>query len=226
MRIHQEGQRFLLGLGLVLIALNVLISFWLSGWFLNLTILASLLLFAFFFQFFRNPVREVPGNDHIMVSPADGKVVVKEQVYEPEWLMEERIQVSIFMSPLDVHLNRVPVSGQLAYYRYHPGQYLAAYHPKSSEKNEMNAIGIRNRNLGDFFFRQIAGVVARRIQFYYQEGDEMEKGKALGFIKFGSRMDLFLPLDCDIRVSLGDQVYGGASPVAEMPAKQATKQKD
>jgi len=217
MRIHREGKNLLIALGLFLIFVNALLANWLKPSVMALTIIPSLLIFGFFLQFFRHPVRPVPGDANAIVSPADGKVVVKEQVFESEWLQEERLQISIFMSPFDVHLNRVPVTGELAYYRYHPGEYLAAYHPKSSEKNERNTIGIESAAFGNLMFRQIAGVVARRIRFYYEEGDILEKGQELGFIKFGSRMDLFLPLNYDITVNLGDQVYGGSSIVARSP---------
>ncbi len=215
MRIHSEGRIFVLSLGVVLLLVNGLIFLFFSSGLLSVSLPLSLILLAFFLQFFRNPKRTLPSDPKGIVSPADGKVVVKEQVFEDEFLHEKSIQVSIFMSPWDVHLNKVPISGKLSYYRYHPGKYWAAYQPKSSELNERNSIGIENTHLGKFLFRQIAGVVARRIKFYHQKGDYLEKGDELGFIKFGSRMDLFIPLDFSIKVELGDQVYGGETLIAK-----------
>ena len=215
MRIHPEGKNFLVFAGLAAVTLIVIFYVLLVFWLFAVLSVGALLLFLFFLQFFRHPYRLTPAGENIIVSPADGKVVVKEQVNEPEYLKEERTQISIFMAPFDVHVNRVPVSGVLEYYRYHPGKYLAAYNPKSSELNEMNSIGIANKKLGKFFFRQIAGVVARRICFYPKEGDYLKKGYEMGFIKFGSRMDLFVPLDYKINVEIGDQVYGGETVIAK-----------
>lgn len=208
MRIHAEGWIPLLIIGLFLVILNGLtVIFW-EGWFVKVLLFFSLSLLLLCLQFFRNPKRTLPEQEDSIVSPADGKVVVKEKVFEDEYLQEERIQVSVFMSPVDVHLNRVPVSGKLVYYRYHPGQYLAAYNPKSSHLNEQNSIVIQNEQLGTFLFRQIAGVMARRIRFYHREMDDLKKGEELGFIKFGSRLDLLLPVNYHIPVEIGDQVYG------------------
>lgn len=215
MQIHREGHTLLILLALVLLGINGLL-YWLEvqSWLLLGSSFASILLWGFFIQFFRSPIRKVPETPDSILSPADGKVVVIERVYEKEYFGDERIQVSIFMSPFDVHLNRVPVSGKLIYYRYHPGKYLAAYKPKSSEENEQNTIVLHNEQLGTILMRQIAGLVARRIRFYHKEGAALEKGDELGFIKFGSRMDVLLPVDARLNVNIGDQVYGGKSVLA------------
>jgi len=220
MRIHREGYTSLLIALLFLGALNAVLYGVFGGWLSLIAGLASLVFYVFLLQFFRNHERIPPAGENQVISPADGKVVVAEKVFEEEYLHEERLQLSIFMSPLDAHLNRVPVSGELSYYRYYPGKYLAAYNPKSSQLNERNAIGIRHPEMGYFLFRQIAGVVARRITFYHREGDVLTKGEELGFIKFGSRMDLFLPLSYHINVKRGEQVYAGKTLVAT-PEKQA-----
>ncbi len=214
MRIHAEGRVPLLIIGLFLAILNgTFIIFW-DGWFVKLLLLLSISLLLLCLQFFRNPERSLPEASQSIISPADGKVVAKEKVFEDEYLKEERIQVSVFMSPIDVHLNRVPVTGKLVYYRYHPGQYLAAYNPKSSHLNEQNSIAIKHERLGTYLIRQIAGVMARRIRFYYKEGEFVKKGDELGFIKFGSRLDLLLPVDHHIPVEIGDQVYGCETIIA------------
>jgi phosphatidylserine decarboxylase len=175
-------------------------------------------------QFFRNPSRKIMRNDRHVLSPADGKVVVIEEVFENEYFHDKRLQVSIFMSPLNVHVNRYPVSGKISFYRYHPGKYLVAWHPKSSTENERTTVcltpnssptGDGNKR-GEVMFRQIAGALARRIVFYGKEGETVEQGKQCGFIKFGSRVDVLLPLNAKIKVKLGDKVTGGVSILAEI----------
>lgn len=213
MRIHPEGRGFLAVLASVLAALAAGIWIWLPASLAALLSLGFLLLFFFVLQFFRDPTRNIPPDENAIVAPADGKVVVDETVYEGEYLKRNCRQVSIFMGPFDVHLNRWPVEGRLAYYQYHPGQYLAAYNPKSSELNEQNTMGIEAKQ-GTLAMRQIAGVMARRIRFYLEIGESYAKGVPLGFIRFGSRMDIFLPLDAEVAVSINQQVYAGKTIMA------------
>ena len=182
----------------------------------------SLLLFvwnAFVFYFFRNPSRPVIPDADTIISPADGKIVVIKKVFEPEYLKEERWQISIFMSPLNVHANRYPISGTIEHYTYHPGKYLVAWHPKSSTANERNTVVIRHVNGYSLLLRQIAGAVARRIVCHVREGEEVVQGDELGFIKFGSRVDLFLPLDTEILVSDGQIVRGNVDTIARWNQK-------
>jgi phosphatidylserine decarboxylase len=212
-RLHKEGKLYVaytILVNLILIALlifffsvpTILISF------LGLIILALMLIF------FRNPKRlHVVRDTDLILAPADGKVVVIEKTFEKEYLHAEAIQVSIFMSPLNVHSNRSPVAGDVVYQQYHPGQYLVAWHPKSSELNERNTVVIkRKHNL--ILVRQIAGKVARKIVSYTQVGATLTRGEEFGFIKFGSRVDLFLPIETTILVKIGDHVKGGITDVA------------
>jgi len=212
--IHKEGRIFLAVVFLILLSLNLVVGYFLPAVFFTIILIGSLALFIFFAQFFRNPKRKLTLDEHSFVSPADGKVVVIEKVIENEYLKEERIQVSVFMSPLNVHLNRVPISGTLEYYRYHKGLYLVAFHPKSSELNERNTAVITTPDGKKFLMRQIAGAVARRICFYLKQGEKVKQGEELGFIKFGSRMDLYLPLDAKIQVQMGQAVKAGQTVIA------------
>jgi phosphatidylserine decarboxylase len=166
-------------------------------------------------QFFRNPKRKAKIDDNIIISPVDGKVVAIEKVYEKEYFKDERIQISIFMSPLNVHVTRYASSGKIKFSKYHPGKYLVAWHPKSSEKNERTTVVIENNIFGKILYRQIAGAVARRIVNYAKVGDEVVQGTDAGFIKFGSRVDLFLPLDSKIKVELDQIVKGAEDIIAE-----------
>lgn len=175
---------------------------------------ASLLMYLFFVQFFRTPKRIIPDIPHSILSPADGTVVVIEKTFEKEYFKDDRIQISIFMSPLDVHLNRIPFNGRITYLKYHPGDYLVAWHPKSSELNERNSIVIKDEESREILMRQIAGAVARRIVSYVKPGQIVKKGEELGFIKFGSRMDIFLPLDSVVNVKIDQKVKGGKSLLA------------
>ena len=166
-------------------------------------------------QFFRNPTRRTLLNDDIVISPCDGKVVVIEETVETEYFKDKRIQVSIFMSPINVHVNRNPISGVVKYVKYHPGKYLVAWHPKSSTENERSTLVIQNStNNKEVLFRQIAGFLARRIVYYSKEGDLATQGAEFGFIKFGSRVDLFFPLGTKIDVKIDDVVKGGISKIA------------
>jgi len=171
---------------------------------------------GFLLQFFRNPQRKIPVTaDNILLSPADGKVVVIEETTESEYFNDKRIQLSIFMSPTNVHANRNPVSGNILYSKYHPGKYLVAWHPKSSTENERTTI-VYESGKSKILMRQIAGAVARRIVNYLKEGQEVQKGAEMGFIKFGSRVDLFLPIGTKIEVSLNQNVVAGITPIATL----------
>ncbi len=213
--IHREGYPTLSILFVILAAVNaLLIYFLMNHWLVYLLLLVSLGFYGFVLQFFRNPVRHTPLDDSLVYSPADGKVVVIEEVYEKEYFKTARLQVSVFMSPLNVHANRQPISGKVTYYRYHPGKYLVAWHPKSSELNERNTIVVLHPSGKSILMRQIAGAVARRICCYLQEGQKVQQGAELGFIKFGSRVDIFLPLDAQLKVKIGDSVKAGESLLA------------
>jgi phosphatidylserine decarboxylase len=177
--------------------------------------IVTIIILVLILQFFRNPKRKAKINDNIIISPVDGKVVAIEKVYEKEYFKDERIQISIFMSPLNVHVTRYASSGKIKFSKYHPGKYLVAWHPKSSEKNERTTVVIENNIFGEILYRQIAGAVARRIVNYAKVGDEVVQGTDAGFIKFGSRVDLFLPLDSKIKVELDQIVKGAEDIIAE-----------
>ena len=177
--------------------------------------IVTIIILILILQFFRNPKRKAKINDNIIISPVDGKVVAIEKVYEKEYFKDERIQISIFMSPLNVHVTRYASSGKIKFSKYHPGKYLVAWHPKSSEKNERTTVVIENNIFGEILYRQIAGAVARRIVNYAKVGEEVVQGTDAGFIKFGSRVDLFLPLDSKIKVELDQIVKGAEDIIAE-----------
>lgn len=166
-------------------------------------------------QFFRNPARHTVKNENHILSPADGKVVVIEKVFEPEYLKTECIQISVFMSPINVHVNRNPIAGDVKYVKYHPGLYLVAWHPKSSTENERSTVVIQHKNGKQILFRQIAGALARRIVFYLKGGEQVEQGGEMGFIKFGSRVDVYVPIDAKVTAQLNQVVRGGESVLAE-----------
>ena len=187
---------------------NHLIKYGVQG--VALTILVLIL------QFFRNPKRAVQFNLNEIIAPVDGKVVVIEEVEEKEYFQGKRKQVSIFMSPLNVHVTRYPASGVIQYSKYHPGKYLVAWHPKASEENERTTIVIKTPKFGDILYRQIAGALARRIVNYAKKGDKAIQGADAGFIKFGSRVDLFLPLDCIVTVGLNQKVVGAKTVIATL----------
>ncbi len=177
----------------------------------------SIIICLFIISFFRNPKRYIPLGDDSIICPADGKVVVIEDVMETEYFNEMRKQVSVFMSPANVHVNRSPIDGEVKYFKYHPGKYLVAWHPKSSTDNERTSMVIENESFS-VLVRQIAGKLARRIVYYVEEGDEIERGEEFGFIKFGSRIDLFLPLNTQINVELNQKVRGGETVIGIIPA--------
>ncbi len=185
--------------------------------FIYIPIIVLLLAFAFFvFWFHRVPDRDIPEGDSKMItSVADGKVVIVDRVYEKEYFKDDRIQVSVYMDFFDVHTNFWPMDGEISYYKYHPGKYLLAFLPKASEKNEHSSTAIRNGH-GEILFRQIAGTFARRIVCYSKEGDKVERGKQCGIIKFGSRIDIFLPLDAEIKVEEGDFTRACETVIAEL----------
>ena len=174
----------------------------------------SLIIFVFILWFFRNPKRNIIKNPELILSPADGKVISIKEVDELEFFKDKKLQISIFLSPLDIHVNRYPVSGEVLYSKYHKGNYLVAWHPKSSEKNERTTIVIKNKKFGEVMYRQIAGAVARRIVNYAKVNSNVEQGDDSGFIKFGSRVDLFLPKDSNLKIKVGDKVKGGLTIIA------------
>jgi phosphatidylserine decarboxylase len=175
---------------------------------------ASLVFYLIILQFFRNPIFTVEKNDKNIIAPADGKVVVIEETDEPEFLKDRRKQISIFMSPFNVHVNRMPVGGIIKYFKYHKGKYLVAWHPKSSTENERTTVVAEMKNGTQVLFRQIAGALAKRIKWYVQEGQPMDQGSEFGFIKFGSRVDIFLPLNAKVTVKHGDKTTGGKTVIA------------
>jgi phosphatidylserine decarboxylase len=213
---HKEGHQiilhtFLIVTVLVLIAEYQFASLAVLKWGIQLL---SLIAFVLVLQFFRNPKRSTPKNEAQIIAPVDGKVVIIEEVFEKEYFKEKRLQVSIFMSPLNVHVTRYPVRGKIVFSKYHPGKYLVAWHPKSSELNERTTIVVNTESFGDIMYRQIAGAVARRIVNYAEVGDEAQQGEDAGFIKFGSRVDLFLPLGTPLDIQLNQSVKGGVQPIA------------
>ncbi len=215
MKIHKEGKKILKYLAVSLVGLNALI-FLLSPGFFTFSGLVSAIIFLSILQFFRNPRRELLiADDNLVYAPADGKIVAIEEVEEKEYFGDKRLQVSIFMSPTNVHVNRNPVSGTVNYFKYHPGKYLVAWHPKSSDENERTTLVIGTGN-EEILLRQIAGAVAKRIVNYLNEGDQVQQGGELGFIKFGSRVDLFLPPDATINVQLGQKVKGNRTVLASL----------
>jgi phosphatidylserine decarboxylase len=167
-------------------------------------------------QFFRNPKVNTPLDDHKVYAPANGKIVVIEETFEQEYFNQIRKQISIFMSPLDVHVNRSPVSGMIKNLKYHAGKYLVAWHPKSSTENERITLVVETSQGGDILIRQIAGAMARRIKCYVMEGESVTQGQEFGFIKFGSRVDVFLPLDAQINVNIGDKTKAGKTVIAHL----------
>ncbi len=219
MTIHKEGYVSLLLTSIVLLVINVIADTFLNPNYSEIQlgiIIISAILFLIVLQFFRSPKRELTINDRYIIAPADGKVVVIEQTDETEVLKDRRIQVSIFMSPLNVHVNRYPISGQVTYSKYHPGLFLVAWHPKSSTENERTTVVIENNAKVPILLRQIAGALARRIVCYPKSGWMVKQGEELGFIKFGSRVDLFLPLTAKIKVGLEQKVKGGVTVIAEL----------
>lgn len=215
-RFHPEGKATLLLFLTFALPLSLAAHYYLPpSWSLIVSFLLVLFL-VLILQFFRNPERTHVLDPDAIIAPADGKVVVIEKVFEPEYLKSDAIQVSIFMSPFNVHINRNPCDGTVIYYQYHPGKYLFAWHPKSSTENERTTVVIRNNGFGPVLMRQIAGALARRIVCRIQKGDSCRQSSEFGFIKFGSRVDLFLPLHANIKVQLDDVVKGGITRIATL----------
>lgn len=215
--IHKEGWKIVLTVFFVVLLINLLTNYVIHAgntvsW---VVFIITFSVFCFVTYFFRNPRRHIITDDDKIICPADGKVVVIEEVYELEYFEDKRLQVSVFMSPSNVHVNRAPIAGEVKYSKYHDGKYLVAWHPKSSTENERTSLVIDNGTI-DVLVRQIAGKVARRIVYYLEEGDTIEQGADFGFIKFGSRVDLFLPLDTKINVHLGQKVKGGITVIGEL----------
>ena len=206
---HKEGYKIIFIATMIFAASLVL-----AGEFINIAWLRMgiqiivLFLFIIILQFFRNPARNITPNDNQIVAPVDGKVVVIEEVFEPEYFKDKRLQISIFMSPLNVHVTRYPVSGLVKFSKYHPGKFLVAWHPKASTENERTTIVIENKVYGEILYRQIAGALAKRIVNYAQEGTQVAQGTDAGFIKFGSRVDLFLPIGTKVNVKLNQKAIG------------------
>lgn len=215
MKIHREGIVIIL-VTLTLIATINLLVYWLfrNQWAQAVITIASVVFFLLVVWFFRDPVRVFTPDKSAVISPADGEIVIIQEVVENEYFHDKRIQVSIFMSPLNVHINRYPVDGTVKYYKYHPGKYIVAWHPKSSELNERSTVVIGDITGREILVRQIAGAVARRIVTYAHEGAEVSQGGELGFIKFGSRVDIFLPPGADINVKIGQKVRGNMDVIA------------
>lgn len=217
MRIHREGHRILINLIIVLTALLAVSGYFsgISSTLFLVQFLVSLLVFGLVLQFFRNPVRTTPLNENHVIAPADGVIVTIEEIDEPEYFNDRRLMVSVFMSPLNVHVNRYAISGEVTYYRYHPGKYLVASHPKSSTENERSTVVVRS-GTQSVMLRQIAGYIARRIVTYCKAGDSAKQGAEFGFIKFGSRVDIILPLHTKVNISLGEKVRGGVSVIGQL----------
>ncbi len=220
MKIHKEGRTLLLALLAILIVANLLVINFLPGR-ADLhrgIVIASTIFYLLILQFFRNPRVIIDSDEKQILAPADGKVVVIEEVIEKEYFEgDSKIQISIFMSPLNVHINRNPVSGIVKYFKYHAGQYLVAWHPKSSTDNERTTVVVELSNGLEVMIRQIAGAMARRIKWYIEEGDAVRQGEEFGFIKFGSRVDVYLPLNAVVKVSVGDKTKAGRTIIAELP---------
>ena len=217
-RIHQEGRRILATTFFTLAIINILLYQFLGrNWITISLMLVSIVLYILVLQFFRNPKRNIQPDENTVIAPADGKVVVIENTQEDEFFKDQRMQVSIFMSPLNVHVNRYPIGGKITFAKYHPGKYLVAWHPKSSTLNERTTVVVENNTIGPVLYRQIAGAVARRIVMYAKEGMQVIQGADSGFIKFGSRLDIFLPAGTEVNVKIGDVVKGGETIIWKKP---------
>ena len=212
---HKEGGKIILIATTLSVAILLLADTYIANFWLQKTIqVAALFFLIMILQFFRNPSRLVDVADHHVIAPVDGKVVVIEEVFESEYFNDKRLQVSIFMSPINVHVTRYPVNGTVKFSKYHPGKYLVAWHPKASTENERTTIVVENSYFGEILYRQIAGALARRIVNYAKEGMQVVQGSDAGFIKFGSRVDLFFPLGTEIDVKLGQKAIGGKTVIA------------
>ena len=212
---HKEGHQIILGSFTLAAAVILGAEYGIELFWLEKSIqVIALGLLVLILQFFRNPKRQTVLDDKLLYAPVDGKVVVIEEVYEKEFFQDKRLQVSIFMSPINVHVTRYCMSGKVVFSKYHPGKYLVAWHPKSSEENERTTIVLENNSFGQVLYRQIAGALARRIVNYAEKDQKVVQGADAGFIKFGSRIDLFLPLNTPLKVSLNQVVKGGVDVIA------------
>ncbi len=223
MTIHREGYRIIAISALILVVINIFCFYFFAAsveWICFLILLLSFVVFLFILFFFRIPKREFTFSENKIVAPADGKVVVIEEVTDNEYFHDKRMQISIFMSPVNVHVNRVPVSGTIVYNHYHKGKYFVAWHPKSSLLNERHSIVVENEN-GAVLVKQIAGAMAKRICNYAMPGKSFKQGEEFGFIKFGSRVDLLLPLNANIEVQLGEIVKSGVTVIASFNQNQS-----
>ncbi len=218
MSIHKEGRTLLFWLLLILVVINFGLNRWIpeQETVLNVVLLVSVVFYLLILQFFRNPFITLPNEDKLVFAPADGKVVVIEETTETEYLNDRRKQVSIFMSPVNVHINRSPIAGVVEFFKFHPGKYFVAWHPKSSTENERTTMVISHKSGIKILVRQVAGAVARRIKWYVKEGTQLAQGGEFGFIKFGSRVDVYLPLDAEILVSIGEKTKAGRTPIARL----------
>ncbi|UNY98991.1 phosphatidylserine decarboxylase family protein [Zhouia spongiae] len=212
---HKEGHKIIFFTFLFSVVIALLAEYFVTlNWLRTIIQLAVIILLVLILQFFRNPKRKTDINDHNIIAPVDGKVVVVEEVFEKEYFKDKRIQVSIFMSPINVHVTRYALGGIVKFSKYHPGKYLVAWHPKASEENERTTIVVENPSYGEVLYRQIAGALAKRIVNYAKVGDKVVQGEDAGFIKFGSRVDVFLPLTADVKVEIGQKVKGGVDVIA------------
>ena len=220
MKIHKEGYATLILMAALLAVINVIVFFIGCPPLFYCMLVASVLFYLALASFFRIPARVFTLQDNAIIAPADGKVVVIEKTIEQEYFKDERIQISVFMSPANVHVNRYSLSGIVKYVKYHPGKYLVAWHPKSSLENERNTVIIENKS-ATILIRQIAGKMARRIVCYAKEGLAVKQNEELGFIKFGSRVDVFLPLNAEIKVKIGQTVQNGKTILAILPGNKS-----
>ena len=212
---HKEGHKIILLFLSITIIDILIVEYFIENSTLKIFIqIISLLILILILQFFRNPKRNTVISDDKILSPVDGKVVIIKKVFEKEYFKDERLQISVFMSPINVHVTRYPSSGEIVFSKYHPGDYLVAWHPKSSEKNERTTIVLKTKSFGEILYRQIAGALARRIVNYAKVGANAIQGEDAGFIKFGSRVDLFLPLDSKVKVKLNQKVIGGETVIS------------
>jgi phosphatidylserine decarboxylase len=213
---HKEGQTIIFVSLIIVGSLFLVMDFIGIPWLVKTLQIGLLIVFILILQFFRNPKRNTQIDDAHVVSPVDGKVVVIEEVQESEYFKDKRLQVSVFMSPINVHVTRYPIGGKVLFSKYHPGKYLVAWHPKSSEKNERTTVVVENSKFGKVLYRQIAGFLARRIVNYAKKDQNVVQGNDAGFIKFGSRVDLFLPLDTKLDIKLNQKVRGGETVIAKL----------
>ncbi|SDZ75930.1 phosphatidylserine decarboxylase [Arachidicoccus rhizosphaerae] len=217
MTIHKEGTASIVLAAIVVAVASLIANYFLMpvyGWIYLIILVILIILFLFIVSFFRIPERNMSYGEHKIIAPADGKVVVIEEAEDPEYFKGKRLQISIFMSPANVHVNRYPIDGEVVYNQYHKGKYLVAWHPKSSTDNERHSIVIKRPGKGEILVKQIAGALARRIVNYAKTGESVKQNEELGFIKFGSRVDLLLPLGTKVNVELGQAVQGGVTVIA------------